>query len=132
MADLDHLPSWVDAEKWRRLDVQNRWNGAQVVLAILGNEGPAAGMAALRGIPNNPPPFLKKREWDASANSRHEQAVALEASCAADVALETKAEQARAEAMKTCVHEYGEWIFAGDFLYSRACNKCGHVDEKIG
>lgn len=119
------IPDWVDGEKWFALSSNSRWSGIQAVLLLLGHGGQAGAMAALRGIPSEPPPFLVKRAWDRGANSRYSEAVELERHASLDVALEEQAQRDRAEAIKDCRHEWSEHRSK----FGRACEKCGFIED---
>lgn len=115
------IPEWIDHEKWFLLSANARWSGIQAVLLLLGDDGRPGAMAALRGMPTEAPAFLKKREWDRSANSRYSEAIAIEKHASLDVALETQEMHNRGEAIKSCVH-----------IWSPHLSKLGHVCEKCG
>lgn len=119
-----YIPDWVDPEKYFALPIAARWNAAQSLLLILGDDSRAGAMAHLRGLPTEPPAFINLAIWLIPSNSRIDEARILEEHACADYALEMKAERVRAEAAKNCRHEYGEPIVGVD---TQSCAKCGHV-----
>lgn len=119
------LPDWINADKWFSVGPNTRWSGSQAILLLLGHGGQAGAMAALRGMPSEPPSFVEPSAWKRAANSRYSEAITLERHASLDVALETQAMYARTEANKNCKHVWSEHASK----FGRACGLCGFVED---
>lgn len=122
---MNRLPKWLDCEKYLALGEAARWNGAQAFLHMLGYH--SGWMAGLRGIPTEPPNWVKQDVWARTEQSlRGMQMIELERHAGFAAALCVQAERDRAERLKLCAHEWS----SADGVKTEACVKCGAVRDK--
>lgn len=86
-------------------------------------------MAALRGIPDEPPRWLVKEAWKRAGNSRYVELQVLEKFANYDAAVGITRMYQLDEARKKCKHEFEEILVHGKPMAERVCGKCGTLES---
>ena len=115
------IPLWLNCDRYLAWSPAQRINSIQ---ALLDSEGIARATAQLRGLPNEPPQWLDRKQWaKADPDLRIKQLLALEQHAVIHTMMEARAQHDRAEMIKSCQHE---WLVTPG-VATQACAKCGTV-----
>lgn len=127
------LPEWIARAQWNLADATARYYGIQNVMAM--SDAPmesfsgGSAMAALRGIPEEPPKWLMKEAWARASNSRYADLRRLEKRCFLDMKTGIRAMYDREEARKNCKHQFEDVFINGAPMGERVCPTCGTLES---
>lgn len=127
------LPEWIDKTQWNLASATTKLYGLQNVMAMsdapMGDFSGGSALAALRGIPDEPPKWLVKEAWARASNSRYADLQRLEKYCFLDQQSGIRQMYDREEARKNCHHQFEDILVDGEPMGERVCPICGTLES---
>jgi len=127
------LPEWIARAQWNLASPTTRLYGIQNIMAMsdapMGSFSGGSAVAALRGIPDEPPKWLMKDAWARASNSRYADLQRLEKYCFLDQQVGLRAMYDREEERKNCKHRFEDVLIDGQPMGERVCPTCGMLES---